>query len=68
MPITYRELKEKLESIPEEHLDDDVTVYYIPIDEYTQMNDLLIADDKNDVLNAGHPYLTVQDDLVWETF
>ena len=54
---TYRQLLLLLQNIPEDNLDDNLTLLddgeYFPIE-----LELLYSDDSNDVLDQGHPYLT----------
>lgn len=60
--MTYKELLEKLKRLSPEQLKADVTVHasdqnFSWGDEYFPLNDLLISDDKNDILDDDHPYL-----------
>ena len=63
MALTYRELIENLKALPDERLDDTVTVfvsgdgeYYPVVDDYP----FNVADDAtNDTLDPGHPYLVI---------
>jgi hypothetical protein len=58
--MTYRKLIDQLSRIPNNRLDDDVTVYDRSTGEYTPVRCLDIADeDEQSVLDDGHPYLTI---------
>lgn len=59
--MTYRRLIDSLSRIPANRLNDDVTIYIIDQDAYVPVLALEIADeDRQDVLDDGHPYLTVK--------
>lgn len=58
---TYRELLEELKSMPDDRLDDNVTVYIADMYEfYPIVAGLEVATDKQDVLDPGHRFLTVK--------
>jgi len=74
MALTYRQLIEKLKELPDERLDDAVTVYLSGVDEfYALVSDypFVVADstvavedqkgpwDGTSVLDDGHPYLVI---------
>jgi len=63
MALTYRELIENLKALPDERLDDAVTIYASGLDEYYPLVDdypFCTADPEiNDVLDGGHPYLII---------
>lgn len=59
--MTYRQLLEELENLPEDCMDDDVTVYDSDNDEYTEVTHGAIAGNINcDVLDEGHFFLVQQ--------
>ena len=58
---TYRELLASLQSIPEDHLDDNVTIkeddeYFGGILTLLEMNE---DDEDSDILDSGHPYFNI---------
>lgn len=60
--MTWRQLKEQLEQMPDERLDDNVTVYVSGTDEfYPTVEDYPMpeADGSQDQLDAGHRYLVI---------
>ena len=72
MKLTYRELIENLKDLPDEHLDDTVTVFvssegefYPLVDDYpfaTANMDIygeFIPGAQDGVLDDGHPYLVI---------
>ncbi len=54
--LTYRELKAALETLSEENLDDDVTVYLSHEDEYYGISQTGTSEE-DDVLDKGHFFL-----------
>ena len=56
--LTFRELAELIERLPEENKDDDVTVFVRGVDEYYPAETLRVHVG-DDILHNGHPYLTV---------
>lgn len=56
--LTYRELAELIQRIPEDHQDDNVTVYLKGDDEYFPVDEFRVHVG-NDVLDNGHPFLTI---------
>lgn len=56
--MTYKELQDKLNSIPSERLNDTIIVYDHATDEYMGIHGFLVADTDQDVLDNGHVYLT----------
>ncbi len=59
MPMTYRELLNKLQEIPEDRLDDTATVYVCGIDEFISVKTLQTVD--TDVLDPGHFVISIND-------
>ncbi len=59
-PYTYKELKNKLQSLPKERLDDTATVYIENEDEYYPIVATATSTEKNDVLDTGHFYLVIE--------
>ena len=62
MTLTYRELIESLKALPDERLDDAVTVYVGELDEYYALVDdypFCIAEHDGGILDSGHPYLVI---------
>lgn len=61
MYLTYKELIEVLQNIPEERLEDTVTVKvdgeYYPVGDYSIMHE---DDDDGDILDHGHFYLIIE--------
>lgn len=58
--MTYRKLLRQLQNIPDERLDDTVTVHLRHEDEFYAVANIEIADeDDQDVLDDGHLYLVV---------
>jgi len=55
--MTYRELIETLQSLPQERLEDDVSIYVSDFDEYYPLGQLSVAHDFSDILDPGHIYL-----------
>ncbi len=59
--MSYKELLEQLQNIPQEHLDDTVTVFDSYTDEYTAIIDTDVANEEFcDVLDPGHFYLIMK--------
>jgi len=56
MAKTYRALIEELKNIPEEHLDDNITIYQDDEDEYYPVSLDLTTRDSEGVLDEGHPF------------
>lgn len=56
MVKTYRELLELLNNIPEDHMDDDITLCCS--DEYYPFRVNLETTEETDILDEGHPFLT----------
>jgi vacuolar-type H+-ATPase subunit E/Vma4 len=58
--MTYRQLLKVIQNIPDNYLDDDVTIYIKQEDEYFAASGTEIADEAtNDVLDPGHLFITV---------
>lgn len=57
--LTYRELKEYLNQVSEERLDDTVTICLSSIEEYYPITGIAVAEE--DVLDEGHLYLQAMD-------
>jgi hypothetical protein len=57
--MTYRDLLQKLNSIPSERLDDTVTVHDTYGDEYIAAIDF-IRNENSDVLDDGHYFLELK--------
>ena len=57
--MTYRQLLKKMQSIPDDRLDDDVTVFNGEDEEFYPVFRVKTADDECDVLDEGHFYLTI---------
>ena len=55
--MTYRQLLEVLQAMPQDRLEDDVSVYVCDSDEYYPVEQVSITDDFSDVLDPGHIYL-----------
>jgi hypothetical protein len=62
--MTYKELQDKLNSIPSERLNDTITVYDHGTGEYMGVEMLLVAGQDQDVLDEGHVYLTMNSNIV----
>jgi hypothetical protein len=59
--MTYKELLEQLQNLPQERLDDTVTVFDSYTDEYTAIIDTDVANEEFcDVLDQGHFYLIMK--------
>ena len=59
--LTYRELREKLNTFTDEQLDSDVAIYDSETDEYFQSNvEVVYATDAQDVLDIDHPVIRLQ--------
>ncbi len=56
--MTYRELKKLLQILSEEQLDLDVTVFDAAVEEFYPAQQFLVSGDDIDVLNAGSPYFS----------
>jgi len=67
--MTYRQLGQQCKEIPEEHKDDDVTIYIEVEDEFYEVfSDTLaysvdVEEDNvaSGILDDGHPYLVLSD-------
>ena len=60
--MTYKELIEEIFSkFSTEQLNSDVAIYIPWEDEYFELDDILFADEENDVLDTEHPILYVRD-------
>ena len=57
--MTYRELKEILNSMTETELNQTVTAYLNLEDEFTPISSVLISDSSEDRLDQGHVYFSV---------
>jgi hypothetical protein len=61
MALTYRSLLEKLKTLPEDKLDDDVTLYandeFVPAEQFVY-NPEGVENDEDDRLDPGHWYIT----------
>ena len=62
--MTYKQLLDKLNNIPEQRLNDHVTVYDHGTGEFMGVQAFLIADQTQDVLDEGHIYLTMNSNIV----
>lgn len=63
--MTYRELLDLLDEVPEDHLHDTITIYDPVCDEYFAVVDSAFAEEEtNDVLDDGHLYLILKDPAV----
>ena len=59
--MTYKELLEQLQNLPQERLEDTVTVFDSYTDEYTAIIDTDVANEEFcDVLDQGHFYLIMK--------
>lgn len=58
MNLTYRKLKEHLDTLSDDRLSDNVTVYLSEMDEYFPITDVFVTDE-TDVLDEGATYLAV---------
>ena len=56
MPKTYRALKDAINQIPENHLDDNITFYMEEVDEFYPVSLELSDRDSNGVLDEEHPF------------
>jgi hypothetical protein len=59
--LTYRQMFEILENVSPEQIDMNVSVYLAWEDEYFEVEDVTFATKENDVLDAEHPILYVDD-------
>jgi len=70
MTLTYRELIESLKALPDERLDDNVTIYVSGTDEFYPLVEdypFVVTDSEiqneftpgSGVLDDGHPYLVI---------
>lgn len=61
MTLTYRELIENLKALPDERLDDNVTVYVSGEDEFYPLREdyPFATAAQNSVLDDGHPILII---------
>lgn len=60
--ITWRELRKRLQDMPDERLDDTATVYDVTADEYFGVEQFKIAEDDG-VLDEGHSIMTCNDNF-----
>jgi len=59
--MTYKQLLEELQKLPEDRLGDTITVYDPDRDDYCAINHVAIATEaENDVLDEGHTYLVLR--------
>lgn len=56
--ITYKELKELIDRLPEERKEDNVTVFVPGVDEFYPISEFRVQVG-DDVLDNGHPYLKI---------
>ena len=56
---TYKDLLILLQSMTPEQLNCTPTLYDVDNDEYFPVTTLLTASDQNDVLDPGHPYISL---------
>lgn len=56
--ITWRHLQKHIEQIPEDHLDDTVTVYLSESDEYFGASNVY-TNDGSDVIGDGESYIAI---------
>lgn len=57
--FTYRTLLNKLSELSEEQLNQTVTVYACEMDEFYPCEDMLITDEREQVLDSNHAYITL---------
>jgi len=57
--MTHRELATELDSLDDNLLQNDVTVYIEVLDEYYPVKEFVFTDADDDVLDNGHPLLVV---------
>jgi len=60
MSLTYRQLLQTLERIPDASLDATVTIFDGRDEEYYPVNRCVIADEHCQVLDEGHLYMTIE--------
>jgi len=58
--ITYRELQKIMNSMPDNRLDDNISIYLKQTDEYYPIKEILVADQNNGILDKEHVYLTCE--------
>lgn len=63
MAQTYRQLKSMIDSIPEGHLDDNVTTE--ESDEFFQTEITLKFYGETDILDEGHPFLVIRSEAAY---
>jgi hypothetical protein len=56
--LTYRELRAFLQTVPDERLDDNVTVYDFVADEVYPVDRVCSAPKSQDILDEGHVVMT----------
>ena len=62
MNKTYRQLRDALNKLPDENLDDNVTVLLAyDVDEYMPIKSFQFADAENGILDEGHFFLVTPD-------
>jgi hypothetical protein len=57
MSMTYRQLQEEIAHMTEEQKNCHISVYKNDIDEFFEVHGLGFSDERNDVLDKGHPVL-----------
>lgn len=57
--MTYKELAQRINSMPDELQNTDVTIYLHHIDEFYPAVSLKYTDESQDVLDPQHPYITL---------
>jgi len=57
--MTYAQLKAHIETMDNEQLNQDVTIFLATEDEYMPVFNIEYAEDNNDVLDKNHPFLIV---------
>jgi hypothetical protein len=62
--MTYKELIEKLNKLPEERLNDNITVYDSGTDEYVGVYDLFSPNEHAYLLDKGHVFLVMNSNVV----
>lgn len=52
--MTYRQLRERLNQVTNEQLDQDVTIWLMGTGEFLPMVNIFMAEESDDVLDEGH--------------
>lgn len=61
MTLTYRILKEQLDLLSDEQLNDEVAIYENETESYVFIDDFEFADEDDDILQSGHLILVILD-------